>query len=44
MVVLTSKGEKTLRKNAIALPLYTLLLLFVFFIGYAAMIQIPGCR
>lgn len=30
MVVLSSNGERTLRKNAIALPLYTLLLLFVF--------------
>ncbi|WCM14192.1 sodium:solute symporter family protein [Priestia filamentosa] len=44
MVVLSSNGEKTLRKNAIALPLYTLLLLFVFFIGFAAIVQIPGLR
>lgn len=41
-VILTSSGEKSLRKNAITLPLYTLLLLFVFFIGYAAILQIPG--
>jgi solute:Na+ symporter, SSS family len=44
MVTLTSKGEKTLRKNAIALPIYTLLLLFVFFIGFSAFLQIPGLQ
>ncbi|MCM3568608.1 sodium:solute symporter [Neobacillus mesonae] len=44
MVVLTSNGEKTLRKNAIVLPLYTLLLLFIFFIGFSAIIQIPGLQ
>lgn len=41
-VVLSANGEKALRKNAITLPLYTLLLLFAFFIGFAAIIQIPG--
>ncbi|MGE7878781.1 sodium:solute symporter family protein [Peribacillus muralis] len=44
MVVLSSNGERTLRKNAIALPLYTLLLLFVFFIGFAAITEIPGLQ
>ncbi len=44
MVVLSSKGEKTLRKNAIVLPLYTLLLLFIFFIGFSAIVQIPGLQ
>ncbi|MEZ2659649.1 sodium:solute symporter family protein [Aneurinibacillus aneurinilyticus] len=44
MVVLTAKGKKAIRKNAILLPLYTILLLFVFFIGYAAVVQIPGLQ
>lgn len=44
MVVLSSNGERTLRKNAIALPLYTLLLLFVFFIGFTAIMEIPGLQ
>lgn len=44
MVVLSSNGERTLRKNAIALPLYTLLLLFVFFIGFTAILEIPGLQ
>jgi SSS family solute:Na+ symporter len=33
-VVFSANGEKALRKNAITLPLYTILLLFVFFIGF----------
>ncbi|MCQ6267864.1 sodium:solute symporter [Fictibacillus sp. WQ 8-8] len=44
MVVLSADGEKSIRKNAITLPLYTLLLLFVFFIGFAAVVQIPGLQ
>ncbi|WP_062234532.1 sodium:solute symporter family protein [Fictibacillus sp. FJAT-27399] len=44
MVVIAADGEKTIRKNAITLPLYTLLLLFVFFIGFAAVLQIPGLQ
>lgn len=43
-VALTAKSEKALRKNAITLPLYTLLLLFAFFIGFSAIIQIPGLQ
>ena len=41
-VVFSANGEKALRKNAITLPLYTILLLFVFFIGYSAIVKIPG--
>jgi solute:Na+ symporter, SSS family len=44
LVILSANGEKALRKNAITLPLYTLLLLFVFFIGFTAIIQIPGLQ
>lgn len=43
-VVFSANGEKALRKNAITLPLYTILLLFVFFIGYSAIVQIPGLQ
>ena len=31
-----------IRKNAIVLPLYQLILLFVFFVGFAAILQVPG--
>ena len=43
-VVLSAKSAKSLKKNAITLPLYTLLLLFAFFIGFAAIIEIPGLQ
>lgn len=43
-IILSADGEKVLKKNAITLPLYTLLLLFVFFIGFAAIIQVPGLQ
>ncbi|KZR58926.1 sodium:solute symporter family protein [Pseudobacillus badius] len=43
-VVLSAKGERSLKKNAITLPLYTLLLLFAFFIGFAAILEIPGLQ
>lgn len=43
-VVFSANGEKALRKNAITLPLYTILLLFVFFIGFSAIVQIPGLQ
>lgn len=44
MVVLSANSRKTLVKNTISLPLYTLLLLFVFFVGFAATVQIPGLQ
>lgn len=43
-VVFAANGEKALRKNAISLPLYTILLLFVFFIGFSAIVKIPGLQ
>jgi SSS family solute:Na+ symporter len=39
---LTARAERTFRRNAIILPLYQLILLFVFFCGFAAILQIPG--
>lgn len=43
-VILSADGEKGLKKNAIVLPLYTLLLLFAFFIGFAAIVEVPGLQ
>ncbi|MBV8827366.1 MAG: sodium:solute symporter [Hyphomicrobiales bacterium] len=40
--IYTARGAKVIRKNAIALPLYQLILLFVFFVGFAATLQVPG--
>ncbi len=40
--IYTAKGAKVIRKNAIVLPLYQLILLFVFFVGFAASLQVPG--
>jgi SSS family solute:Na+ symporter len=38
----TAQNGKVFRKNAIFSPLYTLLLLFVFFVGFAAILKVPG--
>jgi SSS family solute:Na+ symporter len=38
----TAKAERTFRRNAIILPLYQLILLFVFFCGFAAILKVPG--
>ncbi|MDQ0201291.1 Na+/proline symporter [Neobacillus ginsengisoli] len=40
--IYAGKSEKTFRKNTIIMPLYQLILLFVFFAGFAAILQIPG--
>ena len=40
--IYTAKSAKVIRKNAILLPLYQLILLFVFLVGFAATLQIPG--
>lgn len=37
----SAKNDRAFRKNAIILPLYQLVLLFVMFIGFAAILQIP---
>ncbi|MET3288644.1 UNVERIFIED_CONTAM: SSS family solute:Na+ symporter [Brevibacillus sp. OAP136] len=42
--VFSAKNAKTFRKNAIVMPLYTLMLLFVFFVGYTAIEQVPGLK
>ncbi len=38
----TAKEEGVFRRNAVILPLYQLVLLFVFFVGFAAILQVPG--
>jgi SSS family solute:Na+ symporter len=40
--VFTAKAEHIFRRNAIILPLYQLILLFVFFCGFAAILKLPG--
>ena len=40
--VYTAKDEDVFRKNAIVLPLYQLVVLFVFFTGFAAVLVVPG--
>ncbi len=38
----TARHERTFRRNAMILPLYQLILLFVFFCGFAAILKVPG--
>lgn len=40
----SATNEKVFRKNAIVMPLYQLVLLFVFFVGFAAILQVPGLK
>jgi SSS family solute:Na+ symporter len=40
--VYTAKREDVLRKNAVVLPIYQLVILFVFFVGFAATLVVPG--
>ena len=38
----TAKNGRIFRRNAMLLPLYQLILLFVFFCGFAAVLKVPG--
>ena len=40
----TAKSGNTLRRNAVVMPLYTLTLAFIFFVGFAATLILPGLR
>jgi len=42
--VYTARDASVFRKNAIVLPLYQLILLFVFFVGFAAVLKVPGLK
>ena len=39
-----AKDARVFRRNAIVLPIYQLILLFVFFVGFAAVLQVPGLK
>jgi len=40
--IFSAKSGETIRRNAIIMPLYNLTLPFSFFVGYAALLAIPG--
>jgi solute:Na+ symporter, SSS family len=40
--IYTARSARIIRQNAIVLPLYQLILLFVFFVGFTAILQVPG--
>jgi len=40
----TARNENVFRKNAVMLPLYQLVILFVFFAGFAATLVVPGLK
>lgn len=40
----SAENPKVFRKNAIIMPLYQLVLLFVLFVGFAAILQVPGLK
>ena len=42
--VYTARSEAVFRKNAVVLPLYQLIVLFVFFVGFAAVLVVPGLK
>lgn len=42
--VFTARDARIFRRNAALLPLYQLVLLFVFFVGFAATLKVPGLK
>ena len=42
--IFTAREARAFRRNAIVMPLYQLILLFVFFVGFAAILQVPGLK
>ena len=42
VAVYTARHERIFRQNAIVLPIYQIILLFVFFVGFAAILRVPG--
>jgi SSS family solute:Na+ symporter len=40
--IYTARDERTLRRNAVVAPLYGLLLLFALFVGFTALMRVPG--
>jgi SSS family solute:Na+ symporter len=42
--IYTARNARVIRQNAVMLPIYQLILLFVFFVGFAAILQVPGLK
>jgi SSS family solute:Na+ symporter len=42
--IFTARNERAIRQSAILLPIYQLILLFVFLVGFAAILQIPELK
>jgi solute:Na+ symporter, SSS family len=42
--IFSAQNAKVLRRNATFLPLYQLIMLFAFFVGFAAILQVPGLK
>ncbi len=40
----SAREARVFRRNAIILPIYQLILLFVFFVGFAAVLRVPGLK
>jgi len=40
--VFTAKSGNTLRRNAVIMPLYSITLLLIFFVGFSALLVVPG--
>lgn len=40
--VYAAKSENAVRKNTILMPLYQMVIAFMFFVGFAAILQVPG--
>lgn len=40
----TARDARVFRRNAIVLPIYQLILLFIFFVGFAAVLAVPGLK
>ncbi len=42
--IYTARSARVIRQNTIFLPVYQLILLFVFFVGFAAILEVPGLK
>ncbi|QBD83089.1 sodium:solute symporter family protein [Ktedonosporobacter rubrisoli] len=42
--VYSSKSERAIQKNAIFLPIYQILLMLIFFVGFTALLIVPGLK
>ena len=42
--VFTARDDRSFRRNAMVLPIYQLILLFVFFVGFAATLTVPDLK